>query len=533
MHIKYISRATALVALGLAVVPLVGCKETKEVLGSDIRGQVLDDRGEPVAGATVRLYGLLENTNFVEDSDIGSAEAYIDREAVLASSNTLATGETGADGRFELNAIPNAFLAVVTKDGCSAGFAGFDEETGVLNVSTLITPNLRDGLDFNVPGFIVTCATPPEVGEDGNGEDAPIFEPPPSTVTCDVESCAAAGGTCAAETCVSTCVSETCVAAGGSCVDGACAMPTCDAAACQAAGGTCAAEGTSCALPACIADEDCAAGQPGAFCENPGDVALAACHAPLPGEVCPPIVAQGWTGFRVTGTDDALLADASSEGQIVAAAALPADGIVRVYADYDGAATIAYVQVQSGGPSCANSPPRTDFVAVDIVEGKIATDQGGFLELALHGGYQRVQVTTSEGLGVGERSFVVQFGEPCAPPAYAFTAILTWDAGPGNPIDLDLNVWNSAGNVLCVGRKQAAWGRLRDGKGPGPEVFQSNDVAQGPFTIKVQAFCGRTREVQGKVRIIRTVGGQLLDQSYVFSLDRPKAVAEIGVFAGE
>jgi hypothetical protein len=87
--------------------------------------------------------------------------------------------------------------------------------------------------------------------------------------------------------------------------------------------------------------------------------------------------------------------------------------------------------------------------------------------------------------------------------------------------------------VLCVGRKQAAWGRLRDGKGPGPEVFQSNDVSQGPFTIKVQAFCGRSRDVQGKVRIIRTVDGQLVDHSYVFSLDRPKAVAEIGVFAGE
>ena len=40
----------------------------------------------------------------------------------------------------------------------------------------------------------------------------------------------------------------------------------------------------------------------------------------------------------------------------------------------------------------------------------IATDKGGFVELALHGGYQRVQLSTSETLGVGERSFVVELG---------------------------------------------------------------------------------------------------------------------------
>jgi hypothetical protein len=189
--------------------------------------------------------------------------------------------------------------------------------------------------------------------------------------------------------------------------------------------------------------------------------------------------------------------------------------------------------VQSGGRSCANSPPRTDFIAVDVAGGQLATDKGGFLELKLHGGYQRIQLSTSDTLGAGERSFVIEFGEPCAPPAHAFTAILTWDAGVGDPVDLDLSVWNGEGRVLCTGRKQSDWGELTDGQSPGPEVFVSDDVSLGPFTIKVQFFCGRVRPIQGKVRIIRTVGGQLVDDTYAFTVRGPKDVAEIGVFAGE
>ena len=103
----------------------------------------------------------------------------------------------------------------------------------------------------------------------------------------------------------------------------------------------------------------------------------------------------------------------------------------------------------------------------------------------------------------------------------------------GDPVDLDLSVWNAAGRVLCVGSKQRAWGQLRDGQSPGPEVFESDDVSQGPFTIKVQFFCGRPRAIAGKVRIIRTLGGQLVDDTYAFTVNRPKDVAEIGVFAAE
>jgi hypothetical protein len=482
---------------------------------------------------TIRLFALSDNTNFVEGSNIRSAEAYIDREAVLASRDTVATGETNAEGRFKLGAIPNAFLAVAVKDTCSPSFAGFDEATGVLNFNTLLTPNFSGGLNFEIPTFAVTCADPPEVSDEGNGPDAPPFEPPPATVTCDPVSCQAALGTCTGDTCVSTCIAETCADAGGSCVAGACVTPTCNAAACQAQGGTCNTDSSSCLLPACTSDADCEAGQAGAFCENPGNVASAACHAPLPAEIIPPRVPQGWTSCSVTDSDGVILADASTANDSVGAAAIPDDRIVRVYGDYDGSATQVFVQVQSGGSSCANFPPRTDYIPVNVVGGQITSDKGPYLELALHGGYQRIQLTTSDSLGVGERSFVIQFGEPCAPPAHAFTAILTWDCGVGDPVDLDLSIWNGEGRSLCTGRKDSGWGQLRDGKSPGPEVFWSDDVSQGPFTIKVQFFCGRPRPVAGKVRIIRTLAGQLVDETFAFTLDRPKVAAEIGVFRGE
>jgi hypothetical protein len=536
MHNYSYKRHLARLALGLSVggVALIGCKQTHDVLDTDITGRVLDNRGEPVEGVTIRLFGLLDNTNFVEGSDVRSAEAYINRDAVLASNDTVATGKTGADGRFQLAAIPNAFLAVAVKDGCSPSFAGFDDATGVLNVNTLLTPNISGGLNFEIPSFAVACATPPEdVTDDGNSAEAPAFEPPAATVSCDPVSCEAAEGTCMADTCVSTCNAASCAAAGGSCVAGACVTPACNAAACAAEGGACNTDATSCDLPACTSDADCDAGQPGAYCEKPGDVALAKCHAPRPAEIIPPRVPEGWTGCKVTDSAGTVLADASSANGVVGAPAIPADGIIRVYGDYDGDATNVFVQVQSGGSSCANFPPRTDYIAAHVVDGKIASDKGGYIELALHGGYQRIQLTTSDALGAGERSFVIQFGEPCAPPAHAFTAILTWDAGVGEPADLDMGIWNGDGKVLCTGSKQSAWGKLRDGKSPGPEVFESDDVSQGPFTIKVQFFCGRPRPIAGKVRIIRKHGGQLVDETYAFTVDRPKVVAEIGVFAGE
>src|SRR5687768_1652050 len=86
-------------ALGVAL--LSGCKEVadevEDVVSSDVTGQVTDNRGQAVPGATIRLYNLLENTDFVEGGDLTSLEAYIDKEAVLASNNSVATAQTGAD----------------------------------------------------------------------------------------------------------------------------------------------------------------------------------------------------------------------------------------------------------------------------------------------------------------------------------------------------------------------------------------------------------------------------------------------------
>jgi hypothetical protein len=578
--------------LGAAL--LAGCKQVDDTLGdaedtvddvvsSEVTGRVEDDRGEPVAGVRVRIYDLLDNTHFVEGSDIGSAEAYIDREAVLESDNDVGDARTGEDGRFVIEDVtPSAFLAVATHEACAAGFAGFDDETGVLNLDTLITPSFDDGLRFPIPGFVLACATAPEVGPDGNSEEAPPVDPELPIVTCDEDSCAAAGGACEGEACVLTCTAASCGASGGSCVDGECVLPACDSSACgdlgglcdgdtcvvaacdtatcgaargtcsadanacnippcfaaeadcTSAGGACSADGAICELPVCSADEDCQAAQPGAYCSHPGDVELARCEPPEPAEIVPPVEALGWTALLVTDADGDVLADAGSDNQRIAAGDLPEDGVVRIHGGYDGSATTAFIQLQSGGQSCPNLPPRTDFIAVDLVDGELASERGAYVELVLHGGYQKLQLSTSDVLGDGESSYVVEIGEPCTPPTHPFVATLSWDAGPGQPADLDLVVWNGDGELVFVGKKQAAWGRLAlEGKGPGPEVFEATDTAQGPFTVKVQFFSGKPRDIEGKLRIQRTVDGQLRDETFGFIVSRPKDVAVIGVFAAE
>ena len=581
-------------SFGLACSGLVGCKETEdavddvddaidEAVESEVRGRVLDDDGEPVAGVRVRLYDLLDNTDFVEGHDITSLEAYIDKQAVLESDNDLADATTDGEGRFAIEAPPGAFLAVATHVECSAGFAGFDEETGVLDLSTLITPSFDDGLRFAIPTFVLACATAPEVGEDGNTEECPPFEPELPEVACDATSCVEAGGRCEDDACVFACSVATCAESGGSCFFGecvqprtcdeaacaeaggtcdgdACAMPACDVEACIAvrgvcsedgatcdippcfaaeadctgAGGRCSSDGTSCEVPACNTDEDCQAAQPGASCMSPGDVELATCAPPAPAEIIPPAEPLGWTSLRVTDSEDELLADASEANQRIETDDIPEGGVVRVYGDFDGDAVRAYLHLQSGGQRCPNLPPRTDFIPVEIVDGHLASERGAFVELVLHGGCQKLQLSTSDELGEGERSFIVEIGDACAPPDAPFTAILTWDAGPGQPADLDLNIWNKAEEHLFFGTKQAAWGRLaHEGKGPGPEVFEASDASQGPFIVKVQFFSGRPRDVEGKVRILRTVDGQRRDETFTFTVQRPKDIAQIGVFEAQ
>jgi hypothetical protein len=569
-----------------------GCKETKEAVDdvdntideaveSEISGCVRDDADDPVAGVRVRLYDLLDNTDFVEGHDISSLEAYIDKQAVLESDNDLAEATTGDDGCFRIEAPPGAFLAVAVHAECSAGFAGFDEETGVLDLSTLITPSFDDGLEFDIPDFVVACATPPEVGPDGNTDECPPFEPElpePScdetlcvaaggtcdgaacVVTCSMTACAETGGTCVLGSCVQpeTCDEDACAAAGGGCEDGVCVVVECDAEACEAArgtcngascdipscfateadctdaGGRCSEDGTSCELPLCKTDADCQAAQPGAYCAMPGDIDLAKCEPPAPEEIIPPAEPLGWTSVRITDSEDALLADASEMSQRIESEDIPDDGVIRVYADFDGDATRAFIQLQSGGQACPLLPPRTDFIPVEIVDGHLASERGDYVELVLHRGCQKLQLSTSDVLGEGERSFVVEIGDACAPPEAAFTAILTWDAGPGQPADLDLNVWNADREHVFFGSKQAAWGRLAlEGKGPGPEVFESSDASEGPFMVKVQFFSGKPRDVEGKVRIIRTVGGERRDETFTFTLQRPKDIARIGIFEAE
>jgi hypothetical protein len=581
---------STLLSLGAALLP--GCDRfspddaIEDLVESEVLGHVVDNRGEPVAGVRIQLFDLADNPEFVEGSDVAAVQAYIDREAVLASTNALTSAETYGDGRFSITDAPaSAFLATATIAGCTAGFAGFDEDTGILSLETLIEPSFDDGLKFSIPDFVVACAAAPEVGPEGNSDAAPPFDPPVAAASCDAETCTAAGGACESDACVLQCSPEACGESGGTCSEGQCLLPLCNADACAglggsceadvcvlaaacvqadcaaasgtcsedgttceippclaaeadcaAAGGACSADGLSCELAACRSDAECSAGQPGAFCADPGDVALAECRPPAPGELVAPSEALGFTGLRVTDVAGNVIADASAGNEILDVATL-ADRLVRVQADYDGADTDAFLHVQSGSQLCPELPPTTDSIPIRIEGGAIVSDAGDFLELSLTGGYQKLQLSTSEIAGeptADGQSFTIEVGDAmaCAPPADPFIATLSWDAGPGEPADLDLSIWNAAGELVFVGSKQAAWGQLAlEAKGPGPEVFVATDAAQGPFTVKVTFFSGKPRDIAAKLRIQRSVGGVALDDTFTVNVAKPKDVAEAGVFS--
>jgi hypothetical protein len=544
--------------LGLGTALLGACdsdaaKEINKTLEADVRGQVLDNRGKPVAGATVRLYALTDNTNFVKGGDITSAEAYIDKEAVLASDNAVSSGDTDAEGRFKLGIIPNAFFAVVKKEGCSAGMLGFNQDTGVLNVDTLIKPKIDGAVKFDLPNFTIACADPPpKVEAEGNTPESPKIEPPPpAPVTCDAEQCAASGGKCEGNACHVTCDVAACTSTGGTCVDGACKPPAaaCDAAKCTAAGGTC--EGTpptdACKLPppaACKADADCAKAQPGAYCTDPGDVAKAKCHPPEPAECTPPPKPPppnqpqpGWAKFLLKDpANDKVIADASTANQVVPRAALPPDGRVRVVAEYTGPSPKAFLQVQSGGSSCtdASLKPSTDYLGIPISNKQLGGADGDFMDRVMHGG----QISDNPALGQGERSFTIDIGDRCSKPAQALVAYLYWDGGKDDPVDLDLNIWNGKGQHVFVGFKNSSWGALRQHtRAPGPEVFASAAYGtalqgnQGPYNMKVVFFSGKPRPVEGRLYLVRLLPGKVVSRTtYKFVLNKPNDVAEIGVF---
>lgn len=585
-------------ALLAAIVVMGSCKDVEDgaedvgdtvedTVSAKVTGRVTDNRGQPVANATVRLFALLDNTDFVEDTDVGSLEALIDKEAVLASDNDLRSAVTKADGKFSFKALPNAFLAVAIHENCSAGFAGFEEETGVLNAGTLIKPSFKNGLSFSVPTFELACADPPPVVEPevGNTPECPPFEPePPPPPVCTADSCPGAFGHCVEGSCVITCTQESCGESGGSCTAGECVVPPkCDATACGHAGGTCqndecvtpscnatecaaargkcsadgntceiptcfaaeaecwagggvcAEDGASCKLPACKTDADCEAGEPGSWCENPGDVALAACKPPDPGEITPPppMEVKGWTELRITDAEGKLLADASKADARIESKDIPEDGLVRVYAKFGGMAETVYLQLQSGGQRCAKLRPRTDFMEAEIENGVLVSEETDYVELMLHGGCQKLQLSTSKVLGQGERSFLVDIGDRCAPPRDVFVAILTYEGGRRFRADLDLNVWDKSGELVHVGRRRTRWGWMRRHGRGGPEVFVGHAASDGPFTVKVQFFSGRPRDVNGKVRILRFANGTLRDETFRFTVRRPKDVAEIGVFSVE
>ena len=517
--------------------------------------------GEAVEGVTVRLFKLTENTDFVVGGDYESGEGLIDPAKVANSTNSAADATTGADGKFEISDVTvDAFLATATKDNCTVDIQGFDKESGVLSLDTLLKPDFESlSLAFTVD-FKISCADPPKnVKADGSAQDVDPVEPPAPDPQCSEDACVAAGGTCENDECklppyCSADVDcETILGMTGSTCENpgtdtaACnppPVPDCDDTECADAGGTCDTTEDVCVIPpqpACSTDEDCvvALGVEGAYCENPGDVDLAVCNEPDPNEIIPPAEPTGFTVFKIQDANGSDLLDASAAQEtsyVLTQTQAEANEIVRVYGEYSGDEETAYVMVQTGSQKCSDLPPKIDFIEVAIVDGKLAGGKGDYVEVYMHGGYMKIQLTTSSTNGEGERSMLVEVGDECQPPSVPLTVILSWEVAEGERADVDLHTWNAAEEQCYYGRKTTDWGELDidDRNGPGPEVFTVLDDSKGPFVVKVRYFSGWVSPLSGKVRVIYyNDSSGLVDNTFSFTLNDPGDIVDIGIFGGE
>ncbi len=474
---------------------LLACDEVTDLLDVNIKGMVKNDKGEGIEGATVKLFKLSQNNDFVEGGDPTSGEAKIIPEKVASSTNTSATATTGSDGSFLIEGVTaDAFLATAGKENCTIDFQGFDAETGALNLDTLIKPDVTSGSTDISLDFVITCADPPDpdsLNDDGSSEDTePVDPPAPDPPACDETACTDAGGTC---------------------------------------------EDNTCKLPTCTSDDDCvaASGEEGSFCVDPG-TADAECMPPDPNEIIPPAEPTGWSAFKVLDNTGSELLDASAaaDDSYALPSSVAAGSIVRVYGEYEGDAKTAYVMVQTGGQTCENFPPKIDFIEVPIIDGKLSGGKGDFIEVYIYGGFMKIQLTTSQTNGEGDRSMLVTYGDECQPPENPLVVILSWNKEEGKQIDIDLHVWNTDGDQCYYGAKSRDWGNLNldDRVGPGPEVFTGTDADAGPFTIKTRYFSG-SGAVDCKVRVIKySAEDGISDNSFTFTIATPREIAEVGVF---
>ncbi|MFZ4738249.1 MAG: hypothetical protein ACOYM9_20000 [Bradymonadia bacterium] len=321
-----------------------------------------------------------------------------------------------------------------------------------------------------------------------------------------------------------------------------------------------------CAPAECVADDDCLAeGKAGGFCVTgrclvqctaDGDIPAACggdaaaecgrgrCIPSDPNELQPP-AATTWSMFTLTDAAGAVLADASAAGaRVEASAALALNGaVVRILgevADTSGD-TIAYLRVQHGDSHCmpVDLAPKVDEYPLTLRNGKIYSDKGDFQEFVVTGGYQQFQLDLDMEVGNGNESNLVTIADRCAPsvPPSNLIVTVTWDKPL---VDIDLHVWNSAGEQTFYGsrfegtRRRSSYGRIDtdDRNGYGPEAFTLDpSVTSGVFTIRANFFSGLDANAPAnvQVRVVRKVANGWSDETFTGSVSR-RGWVDLGLF---
>lgn len=285
-------------ALGLSVVSgfVTGCDKVEEALNQIqasgiVEGMVKDTAGNPVEGATVKVYTFADNLNAfyrpeepapAELNDPANYKVKVDLGALLEKGKAeTKTGTTGADGRYRIEGLPTleGLIVVASKDKYAVDIQGMDADDGTVSFASALKPASFDqaGGTVTLPADFVLAGGPVNsiVSDDEDGEGVPPEvepvppPPPPPTVAppteppappppeCTSNGECMPGQACREGACGPECmVDEDC---GGTlvCKDGGVCAPECLGHADCADGEICAADSLTCVPEECNANMPC------------------------------------------------------------------------------------------------------------------------------------------------------------------------------------------------------------------------------------------------------------------------------------
>ncbi len=527
-------RVALLPLLALLLSPLLGgCQQLLDAaLGQvAVSGRVGTPTGDPVAGAEVSVYSVtdlalgtaLRGNCRVRAGDydgarvLGGCPIVVIGESDRDASYRLQPSEfpapigratTGADGRFEMASVSrNGYVVLASKRDYSLGVAGMDTRSGQITEQSAVVPATAeaDALEVNV---VVAGGSVPGAGpSDGTeaGPDAPLPAPGPRTHECaSAADCDALLG----------------------------APPPGTVWLCEpGTDGVRMCTGVAATDQGCTTDQGCddADAATSDFCLEDGTCGHCTPSAPDDDEL-PPVAQTQWASFLAFDLDEASLADATSEDvRLALSATAERTRVLLLRGQLVGGTGRAFLRIQTGASSCSEQEATTELLPVELdADGRVVSEKGDFQAVPLTGGYQVLQLASSDAADalVSHR---ITVGTRCALQPNELKVIMSWNTDGD---DVDLHVWNRDGEETAYTNLDSSYGWLDidDVWGFGPEVFTAKEGHDGDsYSVRVHYYRG-DEQPDVTVRVLQTDGTCLVDDTFLVTLTESWQWIDLGNF---